>query len=214
MGIYFGIELKSIFFEGQRFATYYKKPLARLDISVSIEGALSGWRDDLTIVPDPMSNLPLITVGHSLPEVTYLVLMKVDYKAISESDRVIMPNNQEAKIRGIVRDRYPYAYESVCDIAILEMDVNSAVCVQSAFNGYFLYIITENGVEEIGRRSMGLLNIGIINSSAHIDDDLFDYLADGRFNEEYWHEISLAAKMEPPQGTGEAVDGEMQQTSS
>ena len=196
MGIYFGIELKSIFFEGQRFATYYKKPLARLDISV--EGDLSGWRDDLTVVTDLVSDLPLIIMGYSLPEVTYLVLMKVDYKAISESDRVIMPNNQEAKIRSIVRDKYPHAYESVCDIAILEMDVNSAVCVQGAFRGNFLYIITENGVEEIGRRSMGLLNIGIINSSAHIDDDLFrDYLADGRFNKEYWREISLAAEMEP-----------------
>lgn len=77
MGIYFGATFKIKDSENERFAVYYEKSLARLDDSV--KGPLFDWRDDLTVVQDSASNLPLITAGRSLPEMTYLVLASVNY---------------------------------------------------------------------------------------------------------------------------------------
>ena len=188
MGIYFGATFKIEDSENERFAVYYEKPLARLDDSV--EGPLYDWRDDLTVVQDSASDLPLITVGRSLPKTTYLVLMAVDYGG-GWYDQIIVPNDKEVKVCSVVRDHYPYAYESVCNVVILETKKDDLVYIRDAYYGYFLYVITEDDVVYIWEKSSGLLHISVINCS-DINSDLYcDYLSDGRFNNQYWREINL-----------------------
>ncbi|MCR4753173.1 MAG: hypothetical protein K5837_02000 [Candidatus Saccharibacteria bacterium] len=190
MGIYFGATFKIKDSENERFAVYYEKSLARLDDSV--KGPLFDWRDDLTVVQDSASNLPLITAGRSLPEMTYLVLASVNYGG-GRYDQIIVPNDMEVKVCSVVRDRYPYAHESVCDVAILETKKDDLVCIRGAYYGYFLYVITEDDVVYIWKNSSGLLHISALNCS-NINSDLYcGYLADGRFNNQYWREINLAA---------------------
>lgn len=191
MGVYFDIQLKVRILDGQAFAVFGIGETVVALVDGGVGGRLYGWREDLTIIQrftseSKLAGLPIITSKRPRSRETHLVLMK-DYDEGLDYCRIVEPNCQAAKTRSITRSDF-------CDIVMLGVRNGDMVCTYNTYKEYDIYVVTKGGVEVIRDFACSELH-KTASEAAFIDSNRYDeYLAEGRLNDWYWHDVDLKVK--------------------
>ncbi len=191
MGVYFGIQLKVKTLDGQAFAVFGIGETVVALVDGGVGGRLYGWREDLTIIQrftseSKLAGLPIITSKRPRSRETHLVLMK-DYDEDLDYCRIVEPNCQAAKTRSIIRSDF-------LDIVMLGVRNGDMVCTYTTYKEYSIYVVTKDGVNVLRWFVRDELHKEAFEA-ASIDSDRYDeYLAEGRLNDRYWHDVDLKVK--------------------